>query len=86
MAGTSEILILNVFSNESDSMISEHQFEAINSDEAEARAYLNCVIENHNNRNVRVSVKKRIVIFVINDKSKTLLIGRLNMQNLKINC
>jgi len=46
------------FSNDSDSIISEHVFEAINKNEAEARAYLNCVIENHNNRNVRVSVKK----------------------------
>jgi len=46
------------FSNETNSVISEHVFEAINKNEAEARAFLNCVIENKKNRNVRVSVKK----------------------------
>lgn len=41
-------------------VISEHVFEAINRDEAEARAYLNCVIENNRNSNVEVNVKKFI--------------------------
>jgi len=46
------------FSNDTDSVISEHMFEAINRDEAETRAYLNCVIENNKKRDVHVSVKK----------------------------
>ncbi|HNX25293.1 MAG TPA: hypothetical protein PKG60_14700 [Spirochaetota bacterium] len=50
------------FIKDTDSMISEHMFEAINKDEAEARAYLNCVKENKNKRNVYVRVKK--VLFV----------------------
>lgn len=49
------------FSNDTDSIISEHVFEAINKDEAEARAFLNCVIENQKNPNVHVFVKKIIV-------------------------
>ena len=47
---------------ETGSVISQKIFEAINSDEAEARAYLNCVKENKNKRNVFVKVKK--VLFV----------------------
>ncbi len=46
------------FSNDTDSIISENIFEAINKDEAESRAYLNCVIENKKNANVHLSVKK----------------------------
>lgn len=46
------------FSNETNSIISEHLFEAINKNEAETRAYLNCVIENKKNPNVHVSVKR----------------------------
>lgn len=44
------------------SVISRRVFEAINSDEAEARAYLNCVKENNNKRNVFIKVKK--ILFV----------------------
>ncbi len=47
---------------ETGSVISENVFEAIKSDEAEARAYLNCVKENNNKRNIFVKVKK--VLFV----------------------
>jgi len=46
------------FIKETDSVISEHVFEAISKEEAEARAYLNCVNENNHKRNVYVSVKK----------------------------
>jgi hypothetical protein len=49
------------FLDDTDAVISEHIFEAINKDEAEARAYLNCVIENNQDRNVRVSVKKLLM-------------------------
>jgi len=49
------------FSNETDAVISEHVFEAINKDEAETRAYLNCVIENNKKRNIRISVKKLMI-------------------------
>lgn len=48
--------------NDTGSIISQRVFEAINKDEAEARAYLNCVKANNNKRNVFVKVKK--VIFV----------------------
>ncbi len=44
-----------------DSIVSEHVFEAINKDEAETRAYLNCVNENNKNRNVRVNVERMII-------------------------
>lgn len=44
--------------NSNGSVISEHVFEAINKNEAEARAYLNCVNENKKNRDVRVSAIK----------------------------
>jgi hypothetical protein len=47
---------------ETGSVISEHVFEAINSDEAEARAYLNCVKENKNRRNVYVKVKRILTV------------------------
>ncbi len=46
--------------NGSDSIISQHVFEAINKDEAETRAYLNCVNENNKKRNVRVKVERII--------------------------
>jgi len=49
------------FSKSTDSVISEHVFEAINKDEAETRAFLNCVIENNKNMNVRVNVKRVII-------------------------
>ncbi len=45
-------------SRETDRIIEETVYEAINKDEAEARAFLNCVIHNDNNRNVSVSSKK----------------------------
>jgi hypothetical protein len=44
--------------NDTNTVISEQIYEAINKKEAEARAYLNCVKENSNNRNVKVTVKK----------------------------
>lgn len=43
--------------NETNSVISEHEFEAINRNEAEARAYLNCVKENNNRRDIHVEVR-----------------------------
>jgi len=46
------------FLNETNSLISEHIFEAINKDEAETRALLNCVIENNKKKNVHVSVQR----------------------------
>lgn len=46
------------YSTETNKLISEHVFEAISKDEAETRAFLNCVIENKKNKNVRASVKK----------------------------
>ena len=46
--------------NDSDKVISEHVFEAINKDEAETRAYLNCIIENNMNRNVNIIVKRKL--------------------------
>lgn len=47
------------FLNDNGSLISEHVFEAINKDEAETRAFLNCVIENNKKRNIRVNVERR---------------------------
>ncbi len=44
--------------NDSDKLISEHVFEAINRDEAEARAYLNCINENNKKKNIRVRAEK----------------------------
>ncbi len=46
------------FLNSSDTLISEHTFEAINKNEAEARAYLNCINENNRKRNIRVVAER----------------------------
>jgi len=46
------------FSNDNGREIEYRELEAINEQEAEARAYLNCVISNNQNRNVRVEVKR----------------------------
>lgn len=48
------------FIKNTDTLLSEHVFEAINKDEAEARAFLNCV-KDTKNRDVYVSVKKLLV-------------------------
>ncbi len=45
-------------SRESDRIVEETIYEAINEEEAAARAYLNCVIHNGNDRNVTVEVKR----------------------------
>jgi len=47
--------------NNSDSLISEHVFEAINRNEAETRAYLNCIIENNKKTNIRISTRRMIL-------------------------
>lgn len=44
-------------SKETDRLIEETVYEAINAEEAAARGYLNCVLHNNNDRNVSVEVK-----------------------------
>lgn len=46
------------FINETETLVSEHVFEAINRDEAETRAYLNCINENHKKRNIHVLAER----------------------------
>jgi len=43
---------------ESGDLVFERIYEAINEQEAEARAYLNCVNENNKKTNIHVEVKR----------------------------
>jgi len=42
----------------SSEIVFDRMYEAINEKEAEARAYLNCVIENNKKTNIKVEVKR----------------------------
>ncbi len=43
---------------DSNEVVFERVYEAISDDEAEARAFLNCVKENNNRSNITVEVKR----------------------------
>jgi hypothetical protein len=43
---------------DSNEVVFERVYEAISDDEAEARAFLNCVKENNNKTNINVEVKR----------------------------
>lgn len=45
-------------SRENDRLIEESVYEAINEEEARARGFLNCVLHNNHDRNVKIEVMK----------------------------
>ncbi len=50
--------ITKCYLKDTGELVTEHVYEAINKDEAETRAFLNCIIANNRKTNVRVDVKK----------------------------
>jgi len=45
------------YSTDTGELIEDMQLEAIDDAEAESRAYLNCVLHNNKNRNIRVEIE-----------------------------